>query len=305
MAPQKRTAEEADALLEGIQVLLLDIEGTTTPISFVKDKLFPYVRENVETYLTNHFAEEECVGDVTALRELAAKDVADGVEGAVAIPGAESPQDAVVKAVVDSVGWQMNQDRKSTALKQLQGHIWREAYKQGKVKGELFDDVAPAIKQLVEDGKKVYIYSSGSTEAQKLLFAHSTEGDLSESLTGYFDTNVGSKTESDSYKKISEEVGVKPEEILFLTDIPQEASAAVKAGMKSQLVVRPGNAALTEDDKKNFPYIESFDELLGAEDGTKKLAPGEEGDADGDQEADDANGDGDEAEAVEGEESNQ
>lgn len=84
-----------------------------------------------------------------------------------------------------------------------------------------------------------------------------------------------------------------------------EASAAVKAGMKSQLVVRPGNAALTEDDKKNFPYIESFDELLGAEDGTKKLAPGEEGDADGDQEAEDANGDGDQAAAVEGEESNQ
>lgn len=286
---QKRTIDEAEpSLLEGVKALIVDIEGTTTPIGFVKETLFPYAEENVESFLTKRYDDEETQQDIKALQELAAKDKADGVEGVVEIPKEGSKED-IIKAVVDNVKWQMDEDRKTTALKQLQGHIWREGYKTGQIKAELFEDVGPALQQIVEEGVNVYVYSSGSVEAQKLLFGNTEEGDLLELFTYFFDTTIGNKKDSGSYKKIVEKIGVSPEEILFLTDTPEEATAASKAGLRSALVARDGNEELTEEHFQNFLVIESFGELFGDDDDEdyKRLEGEDNGEVDDEDEDED------------------
>lgn len=285
----KRTIDEAEpSLLEGVKALIVDIEGTTTPIGFVKETLFPYAEENVESFLTKRYDDEETQQDIKALQELAAKDKADGVEGVVEIPKEGSKED-IIKAVVDNVKWQMDEDRKTTALKQLQGHIWREGYKTGQIKAELFEDVGPALQQIVEEGVNVYVYSSGSVEAQKLLFGNTEEGDLLELFTDFFDTTIGNKKDSGSYKKIVEKIGVSPEEILFLTDTPEEATAASKAGLRSALVARDGNEELTEEHFQNFLVIESFGELFGDDDDEdyKRLEGEDNGEVDDEDEDED------------------
>lgn len=286
---QKRTIDEAEpSLLEGVKALIVDIEGTTTPIGFVKETLFPYAEENVESFLTKRYDDEETQQDIKALQELAAKDKADGVEGVVEIPKEGSKED-IIKAVVDNVKWQMDEDRKTTALKQLQGHIWREGYKTGQIKAELFEDVGPALQQIVEEGVNVYVYSSGSVEAQKLLFGNTEEGDLLELFTDFFDTTIGNKKDSGSYKKIVEKISVSPEEILFLTDTPEEATAASKAGLRSALVARDGNEELTEEHFQNFLVIESFGELFGDDDDEdyKRLEGEDNGEVDDEDEDED------------------
>lgn len=301
---QKRTIDEAEpSLLEGVKALIVDIEGTTTPIGFVKETLFPYAEENVESFLTKRYDDEETQQDIKALQELAAKDKADGVEGVVEIPKEGSKED-IIKAVVDNVKWQMDEDRKTTALKQLQGHIWREGYKTGQIKAELFEDVGPALQQIVEEGVNVYVYSSGSVEAQKLLFGNTEEGDLLELFTDFFDTTIGNKKDSGSYKKIVEKIGVSPEEILFLTDTPEEATAASKAGLRSALVARDGNEELTEEHFQNFLVIESFGELFGDDDDEdyKRLEGEDNGEVDDeDEDEDDLGEEGEEPEDDEGE----
>lgn len=271
-----------------VKALIVDIEGTTTPIGFVKETLFPYAEENVESFLTKRYDDEETQQDIKALQELAAKEKADGVEGVVEIPKEGSKED-IIKAVVDNVKWQMDEDRKTTALKQLQGHIWREGYKTGQIKAELFEDVGPALQQIVEEGVNVYVYSSGSVEAQKLLFGNTEEGDLLELFTDFFDTTIGNKKDSGSYKKIVEKIGVSPEEILFLTDTPEEATAASKAGLRSALVARDGNEELTEEHFQNFLVIESFGELFGDDDDEdyKRLEGEDNGEVDDEDEDED------------------
>ncbi|XP_022105352.1 enolase-phosphatase E1-like isoform X2 [Acanthaster planci] len=207
--------------LEAIKVILLDIEGTTTPITFVKDVLFPYVREKVEEYLDSHWDEQECQDDIKELRDQAILD--KDLEGVVTIPeeveDGTSSSTLVKQAVVQSIHWLMAADRKVTALKQFQGHMWRSGYKEKKLVGEIYSDVLPAIKQWLRKSKKVYIYSSGSVEAQKLLFGHTKYGSLLELFSGHFDTKTGLKVEKESYLKIAAEIGCDPHEILFLTDV--------------------------------------------------------------------------------------
>uniref|UniRef100_A0A8D0VB89 Enolase-phosphatase 1 n=1 Tax=Sus scrofa TaxID=9823 RepID=A0A8D0VB89_PIG len=204
-----------------VTVILLDIEGTTTPIAFVKDILFPYIEDHVKEYLQTHWEEEECQQDVSLLRKQAEEDA--HLDGAVPIPAAsgdgEDDRERMIQAVVDNVCWQMSLDRKTTALKQLQGHMWRAAFKAGLMKAEFFEDVVPAVRKWREAGMKVYVYSSGSVEAQKLLFGHSTEGDVLELFDGHFDTKIGHKVESESYRKIASSIGCSTSNILFLTDV--------------------------------------------------------------------------------------
>lgn len=250
-------------------VVLLDIEGTTTPISFVKDILFPYVRDNVRDFLEKYWGTDQCRVDVEALRNQAKED--KDMEDVVLIPDEEenlsqdnsgASKETIVDAVVANVIWQMNSDRKTTALKQLQGHIWRKAFDDGVIKGEVFDDVVTAFKRWTSNKIKIYIYSSGSTDSQKLLFGNSKCGDLLQYLSGHFDTSVGAKIELQSYKKIADAIDMKPSRILFVTDVVKESRAAFKAGYKTAISVRPGNAPLTEGDKRDFKVISSFDELF-------------------------------------------
>jgi len=221
-------------------VLLLDIEGTTTSISFVYDTLFPHARAAVSGFLREHRDDPGVRADVELLRAQAARDAAEGAPQIVAEAGTE---EACAQAAAN-VLWQMDRDRKTTGLKSLQGRIWEAAYQGGALKGHLYDDVPPLLSALTEVGVAVYIYSSGSVAAQQLLFAHSAFGDLTPLLGGYFDTTTGPKKVAASYEAIAEAIGVAPGRVLFLTDNLDEAHAAAQGGLQVKVSVRPGNPPL-------------------------------------------------------------
>ncbi|KAM9455411.1 enolase-phosphatase E1 [Clarias gariepinus] len=248
---------------ENVSVILLDIEGTTTPITFVKDVLFPYIKEHLEEYLGAHWEEDECKQDVQLLKKQTEEDLKQNRACPVHAVDqtVHTDEEKAIREVVDSVLWQMDADRKTTALKQLQGHMWRAAYVSGRIKGEVYQDVVPTIRRWKQDGLKVYIYSSGSIEAQKLLFGYSVQGDLLDLFDGHFDTNIGAKVESKSYEKIAERIGCSPEEIMFLTDVTREAKAAEDAGVNVAVVVRPGNMELTEEERSHYTTITTFNQL--------------------------------------------
>ncbi|KFP96448.1 Enolase-phosphatase E1, partial [Leptosomus discolor] len=240
------------------------VKGAAVFLVCCQETLFPYIKDNVKEYLRAHWEEEECQQDVGLLRKQAQED--SSLDGAVPIPleseTGEEELERVIQAVVDNVHWQMSLDRKTTALKQLQGHMWRAAYATGHIKGAIFEDVVPAIRKWREAGMKVYIYSSGSIEAQKLLFGYSTEGDILELFDGHFDTKIGPKVESESYRRIANSIGCATNNILFLTDVPREANAAEEADTHVAVVTRPGNAGLTDDEKSYYSLISSFTELF-------------------------------------------
>ncbi|RVE47491.1 hypothetical protein evm_007902 [Chilo suppressalis] len=217
MANEKKDIGE---IVKKCKILLLDIEGTTTSISFVKEKLFPYAEENVKQFLDSQWESDDVKGAVSALRKLALEDKEKNVDGVVAIPGEDASKEDQIEGLVNSVKWQMSSDRKAGPLKLLQGLIWKQGYDSGDIKGHVYDDVLPALEQWrATEGQKIYIYSSGSVDAQKLLFGQSLAGDLLPHIDGHFDTAVGAKQEAVSYVKIAEKIGCQPAEILFLTDI--------------------------------------------------------------------------------------
>lgn len=240
------------------RVLLLDIEGTTTPISFVYETLFPYAREHVGSFLRQNADTPAVIDDLSALADQAGRDVKNDVEGVELF----TPDD--VEAAIDNVQLQMDNDRKTTALKSLQGKIWRAGYDDGSLKGEVFPDVPSVLKEMAARPARICIYSSGSVAAQKLLFGFSEHGDLTRYLDGYFDTTTGSKKQSSSYEAISAELQVEPREVLFATDNLDEARAARDAGMRAVILDRPGNASLPDHDFEVWqtlePALEEFAE---------------------------------------------
>ena len=247
------------------KAVLLDIEGTTTPISFVRDVLFPFVRKNIESYLEDNWSSDLVKDDVEALREQSKKDQEDKellVKEVPALTTSYEEKEQCLKEVLACVKWQMDNDRKTTALKQLQGHIWKTAYSLGDLKGEIYSDVVPALENWKNGGIQIYIYSSGSVEAQKLLFGHSDRGDLLHFFTDHFDTKTGSKTEKASYERIAKIIKFNTSDILFITDNVKEARAAKDAEMQVILSVRPGNAPLTDDDKMEFKLIHTFNDIF-------------------------------------------
>ncbi|XP_048607686.1 probable bifunctional methylthioribulose-1-phosphate dehydratase/enolase-phosphatase E1 [Brassica napus] len=240
--------------------IVLDIEGTTTPITFVTDVLFPYARENVGKHLSLTYDSAETQEDIKLLRAQVEEDLRQGVTGAVPVPHADEGKDEVIAAIVSNVEAMIKADRKITALKELQGHIWRTGFKCNELKSVVFEDIADALEKWHSSGTKVYIYSSGSRLAQRLLFGNTAYGDLRKYLSGFFDTTIGNKKESRSYKEITETLGVDdPSEILFVTDVYQEATAAKAAGLEAIISIRPGNASLPEN--HGFKTVTSFSQI--------------------------------------------
>ncbi|CAH2094449.1 unnamed protein product [Euphydryas editha] len=226
------------------------------------DKLFPYAEENVKQFLETEWENEDVKEAVNALRKLALEDKEKSVEGLVAIPGEDASKEDQIEGLVNNVKWQMSSDRKVGALKQLQGLIWKQGYDKGDIKGHVYDDVCSALEQWHSvEGQKIYIYSSGSVQAQKLLFGQSLVGDLLKYIDGHFDTAVGGKQEPASYTAIVEKVGCNADEILFLTDVVKEAEAARQAGLHVALVSREGNAPLTPEATEAFAIIHSLAQL--------------------------------------------
>lgn len=265
---------EVKDIVKNCKILLIDVEGTTTSISFVKDKLFPYVEENVQKFLEENWEDEAVKKAVAGLRKLAVEDVANKMDGVIEVPPEDKTKDEQIEALVKNTKWQMSLDRKTGALKTLQGLIWKQGYEKGEIKGHVYDDVMPALEQWRSvNGQKVYIYSSGSVQAQKLLFGQSDAGDMLAHIDGHFDTDVGGKREVASYKNIIEKIGCKAGETLFLTDIYEEAKAAGEAGLQTVLVVREGNAPLPEEAAK-LPTMQSFVQLALAK--KRKTEPEDE-----------------------------
>ncbi|CAI5958866.1 unnamed protein product [Closterium sp. NIES-64] len=240
--------------------IVLDIEGTTTPISFVSQVLFPYAKSHVGQHLLDTFDTPETQADMLLLRAQIEEDIKSSVPGAEPVPPLEAGKEAVVGAVERNVAAMIAADRKVTALKQLQGHIWRGGYEKGELKGEFFSDVLTALTQWQAAGCKIYIYSSGSREAQHLIFGYSNVGDLRRFISGFFDTTTGHKREARSYSEIALTLGAhSPSDITFCTDILEEAQAAKQAGLQAVLLSRPGNGALPAD--PGFPVLTSLTDL--------------------------------------------
>ncbi len=230
---------------DDVRSILLDIEGTTTPIAFVHEVLFSYAREHVREFLREHADDEAVRSDIELLGAEHADDVNKG----------HNPP----PLVADYVEWLIALDRKSTGLKSLQGKIWRQGYQEGFLKSQVFPDVARAFRRWQAQGLNINIFSSGSVLAQKLLFAHTEAGDLTAFIDKYFDTNVGRKGDTESYQRIADELRLPLGQILFISDVIEELDAAHDAGMKVLLSVRPGNAP--QDNVTKYPIAHDFDQI--------------------------------------------
>ncbi len=226
--------------------ILLDIEGTTTPVSYVFEVLFPFARDNAEVFLETRGEDADVRADLALLRQeyQAESEPAPPWEGDEPI------------AAVPYVHYLIGCDRKSTALKSLQGKIWDAGYRSEQLKSELFDDVLPALERWQTAEKAIYIFSSGSVQAQKLIFRYSKAGDLTAHISGYFDTTTGPKREAESYQKIAGAIGKPPNQILFISDVVAELRAAQSAGLQTLFSSRPGNAT---DNAEGFTQINNFD----------------------------------------------
>ena len=206
-----------------IQAIVTDIEGTTSSIDFVHQSLFPYAKANMRGFLRAYAGNPEVAAQLheTARLEGGALDV---------------------DAAADVLERWIDEDRKLTPLKALQGMIWAQGYAAGELKGHVYSDTPVYLRRWHAQGQRLYIYSSGSVEAQKLIFGHSDAGDLTPLFSGYFDTRIGGKREADSYRAILKELALPGGEVLFLSDVGEELDAAREAGMHTCQLLRDEKA---------------------------------------------------------------
>ncbi len=204
-----------------IQAILTDIEGTTTSLSFVKDVLFPYARSHLAAFINDHRHLPEVRGHIAEARQLA-----------------DLPEDSDDAHLITRLIEWIDQDRKLTPLKALQGMIWEQGYARGDFHGHLYPDTVEWLRTWHQRGYRLGIYSSGSVHAQKLLFAHTEWGDLTPLFSHYFDTRVGAKQETRSYREIARLMALPPGDILFLSDMTGELDAAREAGLATCQLIR-------------------------------------------------------------------
>jgi enolase-phosphatase E1 len=226
-----------------IKAILTDIEGTTSSLSFVKDVLFPYAAERLPDFVRAHRDDPQ----VAVLLE-DARAVADGA----------GDEEALIAQLLEWIAT----DRKITPLKALQGLIWEEGYARGDFSGHVYADAARRLRDWHGAGLRLYVYSSGSVHAQKLLFGHTDYGDLTPVFDGFFDTRIGGKRERESYSAIASEIGLPPGEILFLSDILEELDAAHDAGMATIALRREGVTGPFGE----HPVVDDFDGVRPIED---------------------------------------
>jgi enolase-phosphatase E1 len=222
-----------------VRAVVTDIEGTTSSLSFVKDVLFPYARTHLAGFVAAHGREPA----VRALLDDANREAGGGLDDA--------------GVVAQLVRW-IDEDRKLTPLKSLQGLIWEAGYRNGDFKGHIYADAAVQLRAWHARGLRLYVYSSGSVYAQKLLFAHSEAGDLTPLFSGYYDTHIGGKRDADAYRAIVADIGLPAGEILFLSDIVEELDAARVAGMQTIQLVRDGDP----DPRARHRQVRDFDAIM-------------------------------------------
>ena len=223
-----------------IKVILTDIEGTTSSLSFVKNVLFPYARERMAEFVRQHAQAPAVQRELAEVHRLGGKAMSEA------------------EVIEQLIRW-IDEDKKVTPLKALQGMIWEDGYQKGDFKGHVYPDAVHHLKKWKNAGIQLYVFSSGSVLAQKLLFGHTEYGDLTPLFSGYFDTAIGNKREADSYRKIADSIGVASNDILFLSDIREELDAARAAGMPVTWVVREGAI----DPKAAHRQVGNFGDVVG------------------------------------------
>jgi enolase-phosphatase E1 len=217
-----------------ISAIVTDIEGTTTSLSFVKDILFPYAEINLPDYVKKHALNPQVLS------------VCNAVRAEMGEP--QASQNRIIETLLE---W-ARADQKIGPLKELQGLIWEDGYRSGDYFGHIYPDAVDHLRNWHASGIPLYVYSSGSVHAQKLLFAHTNEGDLTYLFSGYFDTQIGGKKEVQSYRRITDSIAVPASETLFLSDIAEELDAATQAGMQTYLLARAST-------KTQSPYLIAHD----------------------------------------------
>lgn len=229
-----------------VSAVLLDVEGTTTPVDFVHRTLFGYARERLAAFLAETWSDPVTRGDVERLRQEHAS------ERETAPAWRDDPA-----AVTGYALWLMDRDRKAAGLKSLQGRIWEDGYRSGALLGPVYDDVPRALRRWKDAGRRVAIFSSGSVLAQRLIFGHSSAGDLTPLLSACFDTTTGSKREAGSYRRIAAALGEPAGRVLFVSDVAAELDAASEAGMQAALCVRDD----VPSPASSHRVVRSFDDL--------------------------------------------
>ncbi len=221
-----------------IRAIVTDIEGTTSSLSFVKEVLFPYAREHLSEFVRVHGDEPKVAALLEEVRTVAGK---------------ELEREALIGQLC---AW-IDEDRKIAPLKALQGSIWEDGYRRGDFSGHVYADAVSCLRDWQARGIALYVFSSGSVHAQRLLFAHTPYGDLTPLFSGYFDITIGSKREPAAYSAITQAIGLPPREILFLSDMVEELDAARAAGMQTVWLVREGelNPAAAHAQVRNFEGI--------------------------------------------------
>ena len=239
-----------------LRVILLDIEGTTTPVDFVYQVLFPFASQRLDAFLQEHFDDPEIQAQIEALKAQQKADQQQRLDPPEL--SADSAEDEL-NSLVAYGQWLIARDSKNTALKAIQGRIWKEGYESGELRGQVFPDVPRAFQRWRRQGKQICIYSSGSILAQQLLFRTTPSGDLTVFLRDFFDTKIGIKTDAASYGRIAASLGTSAGSVLFLSDAFKELDAAREAGMQTALCLRaePGERIARDD-----PVIRTFDEVF-------------------------------------------
>ncbi len=221
-----------------IRAIVTDIEGTTSSLSFVKDVLFPYARRHLAAFVQEHATDPAVRAQLQAVSETVGRTLSDA------------------DAIAELLRW-IDEDRKITPLKALQGMIWEDGYRQGHFRGHVYDDAARKLRAWKDAGLALYVFSSGSVQAQKLLFGYSDAGDLTPLFSGYFDTTIGAKRETGAYRRIASGIGMAPADILFLSDIREELDAAQQTGLHTAWLIRDGDLPA----RSPHPVARDFDEV--------------------------------------------
>ena len=237
--------------------LLLDIEGTTCPVSFVAEVLFPYARAEMAAYLARHGEQPELKALVESVQHSWQADPHPEAQRLLRETGGEAA-DSPALQVVPYLHWLIDQDIKLTELKDLQGRIWEAGYGNGTITAPLFSDVPEALQRWHDQGLVLAVYSSGSVPAQQLLYRHSQVGDLSDLFSHWFDTRSGAKQESESYRRITQAMAVPPEQVLFISDSRAELEAASAAGLAVLFSDREGNP---QRESGGFERISTYSQL--------------------------------------------
>lgn len=243
--------------------IVLDIEGTTTSLRFIKDVLFPYIKKNLAKYLRERWHSDEVIATLARLIRQEDRDQREGLNPPKIWKLTETNDfNRIIDSIVSNVVWQMDSKRHNTALKQLQILVWVFGYENNELRGHVYDDVGLAFRRWRGMGIRLFVYSTGMAVAQQLLFSNSSQGNLLNLIENYFDVLVGPKTHPASFKKIATYyMNVTPNQLLFITDTVEEARAAKEAGCQVVVVQRPENKKISQSQSQDFLVVNSLSQI--------------------------------------------